>query len=406
MERFEGSFTQQEPIPEAAIEAAVAVMRSGRLHRYNTAAGEAGETALLEQEFAASLGVPYCLATTSGGTAMQIALGAVGLAPGAPVLSNAFTLSPVPGAIAAAGGRGVLVETAEDLTIDLADLEAKAQANGAKVLLLSHMRGHLADMRAVSALCARLGLTLIEDCAHTMGAAWDGRPSGTFGAIGCFSTQTYKHLNSGEGGFLTTADPDLMARAVIRSGSYMLYDRHLAAPGAEAFGDARLEMPNCSSRMDNLRAAILRPQLAALDAQVARWDALYRTVEAGLSGVPGLVLRAIPAAETHVGSSIQFRLPALPEGAVSDFLAATKARGVELKWFGAPQPHGYTSAHQSWAYLAPQALPRTDAILSRLFDMRLPLTFSAADCALIARIIADCATALQAPSEGRAAAPA
>ncbi|MEL6774519.1 MAG: DegT/DnrJ/EryC1/StrS family aminotransferase, partial [Pseudomonadota bacterium] len=248
MERFEGSFTQQEPIPEAAIEAAVAVMRSGRLHRYNTAAGEAGETALLEQEFAASLGVPYCLATTSGGTAMQIALGAVGLAPGAPVLSNAFTLSPVPGAIAAAGGRAVLVETAEDLTIDLADLEAKAQASGAKVLLLSHMRGHLADMQAISALCARLGLTLIEDCAHTMGAAWDGRPSGTFGEIGCFSTQTYKHLNSGEGGFLTTADPDLMARAVIRSGSYMLYDRHLAAPAAEAFGDARLEMPNCSSR--------------------------------------------------------------------------------------------------------------------------------------------------------------
>ncbi|MEL6196355.1 MAG: aminotransferase class I/II-fold pyridoxal phosphate-dependent enzyme [Pseudomonadota bacterium] len=391
MERFDGSFTQQEPIPEAGIDAAVAVLRSGRLHRYNVAPGEAGETALLEQEFAASLGVPYCLATASGGTAMQIALAAVGLVPDAPVLTNAFTLSPVPGAIAALGGRAVLVETTEDLTIDLVDLEAKAAASGAQILMLSHMRGHLAEMEAVTALCDRHGITLIEDCAHTMGAAWAGRPSGTFGAVGCFSTQTYKHLNSGEGGFLTTADPGIMARAVVRSGSYMLYDRHVAAPGPEAYDEARLDMPNGSARMDNLRAAILRPQLGELDARVARWAALYQATEAALVGVPGLALRPVPAAERHVGSSIQFRLPGLTEAQVEAFLASTKARGVELKWFGAPEPHGYTSAHQSWRYVDPQVLPRTDRLLSRLFDMRLPLTFTVEDCRLIGRIIADCA---------------
>ncbi|MEM6423528.1 MAG: aminotransferase, partial [Pseudomonadota bacterium] len=70
---------------------------------------------------------------------------------------------------------------------------------------------------------------------------------------------------------------------------------------------------------------------------------------------------------------------------------STKARGVELKWFGAPEPHGYTSAHQSWRYVDPQVLPRTDRLLSRLFDMRLPLTFTVEDCRLIGRIIADCA---------------
>jgi len=98
---FTGSFTQQESIPEEGIEAAVAVMRSGRLHRYNTAPGEVAETALLEQEFAAQVGAKYCLAVASGGYAMATALRALGVRHGDRVLTNAFTLAPVPGAIAA-----------------------------------------------------------------------------------------------------------------------------------------------------------------------------------------------------------------------------------------------------------------------------------------------------------------
>lgn len=388
MEPFAKPFTQQEPLPEDAIEAAVAVLRGGRLHRYNTLAGETSETALLEQEFAASLGVPFCLATASGGTAMQIALAAAGVGPGDEVLTNAFTLSPVPGAIGGLGARPVLVETTEELVIDLDDLAAKARAGAARVLLISHMRGHLADMEALTALCEELSLTLIEDCAHTMGAAWNGRPSGTFGLMGCFSTQTYKHVNSGEGGFLVTSDPDVMARAVMRSGSYMLYDRHLAAPGPEAYRDARLDTPNCSARMDNLRAAILRPQLRALPRQVDRWNARYAAIEDRLRAAPGVAVRAIPNAESHVGSSIQFRLPDLADDQVAPFIADAAALGVELKWFGAAEPHGYTSAHQSWRYAGRQIAPRTDRILSRLFDMRIPLTFDEDDCRRIGEIIA------------------
>jgi dTDP-4-amino-4,6-dideoxygalactose transaminase len=206
---FTGSFTQQEPIPEAGIDAAVAVMRTGRLHRYNLAPGERSETAALEADFAASVGARYCLACASGGYALQLALRAWGVKAGEPVLTNAFTLSPVPGAIAAVGGAPVLVETTPDLVIDLDDLAAKAAESGARLLLLSHMRGHIVDMDALTALLDRLGVALIEDCAHTMGADWAGRPTGTFGAAGCFSTQTYKHVNSGEGGLLVTDDADL-----------------------------------------------------------------------------------------------------------------------------------------------------------------------------------------------------
>lgn len=388
---FKGVFTQQEPIDEAAIAAAVAVLRSGRLHRYNVLPGEVSEAALLERDYAAWQGSRYCLACASGGQAMQLALRAYGLAPGAPVLTNAFTLAPVPGAIAGAGGRPVFVETTEDLVIDLDDLARKAEESGARLLLLSHMRGHLVDMDALARVLDRHGLTLIEDCAHTMGAAWNGRRSGSFGLAACFSAQTYKHVNAGEGGLLVSDDAGLMARAIISSGSYMLYDRHGAAPDLAHFTAARLESPNLSARMDNLRAAILRPQLAALDRNIARWNERYAAVAAGLVRVQAIRLPKRPEGEFFVGSSIQFRVPGISPDAARGFLAANAALGVELKWFGDPEPRGYTSTHRSWRFVDPQVLPATDRVLADLFDMRIPLTFSVGDCTQIGQIIAHCA---------------
>lgn len=387
-EIFTGSFTQQEPIPEAGIDAALQVLRHGRLHRYNLGPGEAGEAALLEEEFAAFTGAAYALALASGGAAMTTALRAVGVAPGERVLSNAFTLAPVPGAIAAVGARPLFVECTEALTIDLDDLAAKAAGGAARVLLLSHMRGHIADMDAVMAIAHEHGLTVIEDCAHTMGAAWNGTPSGRHGAVGCYSTQTYKHINSGEGGLLVTDDEEIAARAILLSGSYMLYARHRAAPPEAVFRRVRGEVPNVSSRMDNLRAAILRPQLADLPAKVARWNARYRAVAEGLEGTPGLSLPGRPPQEAFVGSSIQFLLPGWPAEAVRGVVEGCAARGVELKWFGAEEPAGFTSRYGHWEYTDPPVLPRTDRVLAGLLDMRLPLTFSEADCAQIARIIA------------------
>lgn len=400
-EVFRGNFTQQEPIPEEGIEAALAVMRHGRLHRYNLAAGEAGEVALLEEEFAAFVGSRFCLAVASGGYAMATALRAAGVRPGDLVLSNAFTLAPVPGAIASLGAVPVFVGVTRALTIDLDDLSAKIAATGARVLLLSHMRGHVCDMDRLMALCDGAGVTVIEDCAHTMGAAWRGVPSGRHGRIGCYSTQTYKHMNSGEGGFLVTDDADVAARAALLSGSYMLYDRHRAAPPPEAFEALRLEIPNISGRMDNLRAAILRPQLRRLEAQCAAWTERYKAVEAGLRGTPGLSVIERPEEERFVGSSIQFLLEDWSADDVQAVLARCKARGVELKWFGADAPMGFTSAYRHWRYASPAPMPDSDRILSGIIDMRLPLVFSLDDCALIARIIRDEVGAVW---QGRAAA--
>lgn len=402
-EIFKGSFTQQEPIPEAGIAAALDVMRSGRLHRYNTAADEIAQAALLEEEFAALTGAKYCLAVASGGYAMTTALRACGVGHGDAVLTNAFTLAPVPGAIAAVGAVPVFVGVTEDLTIDLEDLAAKLDQ--ARVLLLSHMRGHICDMDALMSLCDAAGVTVIEDCAHTMGADWNGTPSGRWGRFGCYSTQTYKHVNSGEGGLLVSDDAEGMARAIMLSGSYMLFERHRAAPPPETFARIKYETPNISGRMDNLRAAILRPQLADLPAQCARWNALYRRIEAGLAATPGLRLIPRPEAEGFVASSFQFLLLDWATDAVQDVLARCLARGVELKWFGGAEPVGFTSRYDSWHYAPSAPMPATDRVLAGIIDMRLPLTFSAGDCDLIARIIRQEVGAVwQAQGQGQAAA--
>lgn len=397
--KFTKSFTRQSPLPADSVLAATKVMLSADLHRYQSHDNNVDEVAKLESEFAQWQGADFCLAVTSGGQALQIALRSVGVDTGTRVLTNAFTLAPVPGAIRAVGALPVLVEVTSDLVIDLDDLSRKAKSSQAKYLLLSHMRGHVVDMDKLSALAKSLSITVIEDCAHTMGATWSGVKSGNFGQAACFSTQSYKHMNSGEGGLITSKDPAVMAKAIIISGSYMNYQTHTCAPDKEYFAEARLDCPNMSARMDSLRAAILRPQLNQLNETVEKWNRLYQVAAESLSKSNLIRLPSELPAAHRVGSSLQFLLPEFDEEHCIDFLKACAVRGVELKWFGRKEPVGFTSTHSHWRYLNSQDLPQTDNILSSLFDFRIPLTFSEEDCRLLGDIIIECVQVCQAGSK-------
>lgn len=393
--------TAQEPIPPEGVQAALALLASGKLHRYGETGAQPSPVSLLEAEFAQSLGRRFGVALNSCGSAMFAALRALGVRPGVRVLTNAFTLAPVPGAIAHAGGEPVLVDITDEYTIDLADLERKAAASGARVLLLSHMRGHIADMARVTALCDRLGLALVEDCAHTMGAAWDGRATGTWGMAGCFSLQSYKHANAGEGGLLVTDDADLAAQAILLSGSYMLYRSHLARPDEAVFARWAPVTPNCSLRMSNLAAALARPQLGAMLAdRAARWNQRYRWLAHALADTPHLRVPVRDPREHFVASSLQFSIVGLPPAAIERFVAGCAARGVHVKWFGAPAPAGFTSTWSHWGYITtPQDLPGAQRVLAGLCDLRLPLTLDEDGCReLAARIRAALADATAAPA--------
>jgi dTDP-4-amino-4,6-dideoxygalactose transaminase len=388
--------TWQEPIPAAGVDAAIALMGSGKLHRYGETGGKPSEVSALEAAFAKALGVRYCVAMNSCGSTMFIALKASGVKPGDHVMSNCFTLAPVPGAIAHAGAKPVLIDVTDDYLIDLVDLERKAIATGARTLLLSHMRGHICDMNALREICERHGVQIIEDCAHTMGASWDDKATGTWGLAGCFSLQSYKHANGGEGGLLVTDDDDIAAQAILFSGSYMLYQSHIARPIDAVFERWKYVTPNFSLRMSNLAAAVVRPQLGELLAdRCARWNERYVWLAAALADVPHVRLPVRPVAEKYVASSIQFSLIDLSNEQKKRFIAHCADRGVHIKWFGAETPVGFTSVWTHWQYFGEsQSLPNAERVLSGLCDMRLPLALSRDDCEAIAAVVRDAMLAI------------
>lgn len=385
---FGKDLSTPEPIPEDAIERAVDLMRSGRLHRYGEQGSGYPEPSLLEQDYAAYVGSKYCVAVSSCGAAMFIALKALGVKAGDKVLTNTFTLAPVPGAIAHAGAEPVLVETTVDYTTDLADLENKIISSGAKVFLLSHMRGHITDLQAVSSLCDAHGVALIEDCAHTMSAKWDGKHTGTWGKVGCYSAQTYKHINSGEGGLLVTDDDDVAAQAILMSGCYMMYDQHILRPAPEVFERWKYITPNFSMRMSNLAAALLRPQIGQLVDRGLRWNHIYASLERELGRAPHVKIPARDAKEEFVASSIQFTLDLQPNQ-IERFLKECELRGLYIKWFGSAEPVAFTSNYEHWHYLTSQPdMPDSKAVLNQLLDLRTPMSLTDDDCNLIGRIVA------------------
>jgi len=375
-----------EAPPAASIEAAVKLLESGFLFRYAEMGSEGNEAALLEQEFAALLGRKYCIAVNSGGSAIFLALKAAGVQPGDKVLLNAFTLAPVPGAIEHLHAESVLVEINERLVMDPADLRAKAEASGAKYLLMSHMRGHVADMEAVQAICDDLNIKMIEDCAHTMGATWNGTQTGQFGLAGAFSSQSYKQFNTGEGGLIVTDDADLAARAILMSGSYMLYPQHAAAPSEAVFARWKGAAANHSMRMSALVASILRPQLALLPARNARWREVHDRIAARLTHQL-IRLPQRPPKEDYTPTSLQFFMEGLSQNQIETVIADSTAHGVPIKFFGGSTPEGFTSRAPHWEYVSPQPLPRSEAILSQLCDIRLPLGLSDTQANTLAEVV-------------------
>jgi dTDP-4-amino-4,6-dideoxygalactose transaminase len=386
-------------IPEEGIARALEIMRAGKLHRYGEDRTGVPEATALEEDYAAYIGTKYCAALNSCGASMFVALKCVGVKHGDKVLMNAFTLAPVPGAVAHAGAQPVFVEITESYKIDLEDLDHKAETSGAKVLLLSHMRGHICDMDALMVICKRHGLTVVEDCAHTMGAKWKGKFTGTFGAVGCFSLQSFKHINSGEGGLFVTDDPDIAAKAILYSGSYMLYAQHKARPDLSYFEKYRGHIPNFSLRMSNLAAAVGRPQIGLLVERAEVWNARYRRLAEGLKKIQHIRIPSRHPDEAYVMSSIQFSVKGLSGAEMEKFLADAAGRGVFIKWFGRKQPVGFTSVHEHWEYVVEkQKLPQSERVLSEVCDMRIPLALPLESCDTIVAVMRHCLEGYAAPA--------
>jgi dTDP-4-amino-4,6-dideoxygalactose transaminase len=375
-----------EPIPDAAWAEVQRLLTSGDLFRYT--APEGAPVALLEQEFAALMGSRYALAVSSCSAALFLSLKALDLPRGARVLIPAFTFAAVPSAVVHADCEPVLVEVGDNYRIDMADFAAKLP--GADAVMISHMRGHTSDMDAIMALCDAAGVPVIEDAAHSLGTEWHGRKIGTIGRVGCFSFQSYKLVNAGEGGIMVTDDPEIAARAVIMSGAYeQNWKKH---PGLQnSFGHWQNRLPLYNLRMQNLSAAVIRPQLSLVAERSAKGLAGHDHVAARLNGSPWLrVPDALPP-ETRAPDSIQFNLAGgWTDAQALAFQRAAKARGVSVQVFGLSE--GNARAFWNWQFLGPQPdLPQTRAMLMRACDVRLPARLSRSELDYIADALIDAA---------------
>jgi dTDP-4-amino-4,6-dideoxygalactose transaminase len=380
-----------EPIPEAARAEIDRLLMSGDLFRY-TAAKDA-PVALLEQEFAELLGSRYALAVSSCSAALFLSLKALDLPRGAKVLIPAFTFAAVPSSVVHADCVPVLVEVGENYRVDMADFAAKLP--GADAVMISHMRGHTSDMDAIMELADAAGIPVIEDAAHSLGTVWGGRNIGTIGKVGCFSFQSYKLVNAGEGGILVTDDPEVMARAVIMSGAYEEnWKKHPGLMNSYCVWQNKLPLYNL--RMQNLSAAVIRPQLPLVAERVSKGRANHDHVAALLNASDWLQVPDALGPEERAPDSIQFNLT----GDWSDdealaFQRAAKARGVSVQVFGLSE--GNARAFWNWQFLGDLPdLPRTRAMLMRACDVRLPTRLSVPELEFIADALVGAATEVKA----------
>lgn len=378
-----------EPIPAAARDAIDALMQSGDLFRYT--APQDAPVALLESEFAELLGTKYALAVSSCSAALFLSLKALGLPRDARVLIPGFTFAAVPSSVIHADCIPVLCEVGDNYRIDMDDFAAKL--DNVQAVIISHMRGHTSDMDAIMTLCSARDIPVIEDAAHSLGTTWHGRNIGTIGKIGCFSFQSYKMINAGEGGILITDDADLVARAVIMSGAYEHnWKKHKGPRGEnsseleEAFGRWQNQLPLYNLRMSNLSAAVIRPQMPELARRVHDGLQNHDYVAERLNSSPYINVPAPLVPERRAPDSIQFNLVDLSDDDIRAFAAASEARGVKVQVFGLSEDNA--RAFWNWQFLPEQTeLPQTRNMLMKACDVRLPVRLTGAELDVIADIL-------------------
>ena len=230
-----------------------------------------------ESEIAAYLGTPHAVGLNSGTDALHLALRALDVGPGDEVITTPFTFVATTEAIGIVGATPVFVDIdPATYNIDPRLIEAHIGPH-TKAILPVHLYGSPAPMREIMEIARRHGLTVIEDCAQSIGATIDGQATGTFGDIGCFSFFPSKNLGAyGDGGLLVTGSERLAARA-----------RSLRAHGgAVKYFHEELGV---NSRLDEVQAAILRVKLPHLDDWSARRRALAQRYTERLRGLPGVV---------------------------------------------------------------------------------------------------------------------
>jgi len=272
---------------EAEVESVVEVIRARSPFRYY-GPDLRDKVSAFEEAFAKMVGVPRCLAVSSGTAALIVGLRALGVGPGDEVIVPANTFIASAGAVLMCGAVPVFAEVDESLTLDPADFETKITSR-TKAVMPVHFGGISCAMDEILTTARRHKLWVIEDCAQACGAKYRGRRVGSLGHIGAFSFQINKLITTGEGGAVTTSDPRLYERAVRAHDHGCLRD----PAGRVAFDTTEEAFVGENYRMNELAGALGLAQLTKLDLIIDRMRQAKKAIKEYLGNLHHFQYRKI-----------------------------------------------------------------------------------------------------------------
>jgi len=273
------------------IDAVTAVLESGHL----SIAMPKGmpQADAMEREFAEWTGAEHCLVVNSGTAALHCAVAGVGVEAGDQVIVPAYTFVASAMAVLHHNAIPVFVDTdPETLLVDPAKIEAEITER-TKAIMVVHMLGLPADMDEVNDIARRHGLAVIEDSAQCYGALYKGKKTGTLGDAAGFAMTTTKHLMTGEGGLMTTGDPEVYERAAMtrlfgEAGDMKAKDRKYMS-----------EKIGWNYKLPEVISTLARVRLRHLDGYVAGCQRNSAHFTGRLQGIDGVAPQRVPADRTH-----------------------------------------------------------------------------------------------------------
>ena len=272
------------------IDEVVATLESGWV-------GSGPRTARFEGDFAAYKGAGHACAVNSCTAALHLSILAAGIGPGDEVITTPLTFCATVNAIIHAGATPVLADVdPASMNIDPARVE-EAVTERTKAVVPVHFAGRSCDMDQLMAVAGRHGLAVIEDCAHAIETEYKGRKAGTFGDFGCFSFYVTKNVITGEGGMILTPDED-------RAGRIKQLALHgMSRDAWKRFSDSGYKHyfvvePGFKYNMTDMQAAIGIHQLARVEANLARREAVWAAYDEAFADLP-LTLPASPEEGTR-----------------------------------------------------------------------------------------------------------
>jgi dTDP-3-amino-3,4,6-trideoxy-alpha-D-glucose transaminase len=328
------------------------------------------EVAAFEAEFAAACGAAGCVGVNSGTDALHLALLACNVGPGDEVITVAHTAVATVAAIRLAGATPVLVDI-DPVTYTMSPAAlAAAITPRTKAVIPVHLYGHPADLPAIADAVRTYGLWLIEDCAQAHGALSHGRPVGSVGDLACFSFYPTKNLGAlGDGGAVTSRDPDLLARVrSLREYGWTPTARYISF------------VEGMNSRLDELQAAILRVFLPHLDAENAQRRALAAAYAGHLPA--GIVLPVEQPGCRHVYHLYVVRVP--ERDRVRDLLAQCGV-GAGIHY---PVPVHLQPGYRD-AVVVPAPLTATERAAEEILSLPMHPGMTVDDVAQVAAALAD-----------------